>query len=119
MFRTCSEQGQNCGAWGGGGTTRKREDYLEWPEYFMAVAFLSAQRSKDPSSQNNLGSGYADPPPPLHAPRTVTYCGSPPAATKQIIFGSRKRSDSVHAGSRRNQEQHEPAERAPSCDTIG
>ncbi|XP_069024144.1 deoxycytidylate deaminase isoform X2 [Embiotoca jacksoni] len=33
------------------GTTRKREDYLEWPEYFMAVAFLSAQRSKDPSSQ--------------------------------------------------------------------
>ncbi|XP_068176956.1 deoxycytidylate deaminase isoform X1 [Antennarius striatus] len=32
-------------------TTRKREDYLEWPEYFMAVAFLSAQRSKDPNSQ--------------------------------------------------------------------
>nr|XP_023670516.1 deoxycytidylate deaminase isoform X5 [Paramormyrops kingsleyae] len=31
--------------------TMKREDYLEWPEYFMAVAFLSAQRSKDPSSQ--------------------------------------------------------------------
>lgn len=33
------------------GTCKKREDYLEWPEYFMAVAFLSAQRSKDPSSQ--------------------------------------------------------------------
>ncbi|KAM8842038.1 deoxycytidylate deaminase-like [Synchiropus splendidus] len=32
-------------------TTKKREDYLQWPEYFMAVAFLSAQRSKDPSSQ--------------------------------------------------------------------
>ncbi|XP_061535830.1 deoxycytidylate deaminase isoform X2 [Phycodurus eques] len=31
--------------------TKKRDDYLEWPEYFMAVAFLSAQRSKDPSSQ--------------------------------------------------------------------
>uniref|UniRef100_A0A673MLV4 dCMP deaminase n=1 Tax=Sinocyclocheilus rhinocerous TaxID=307959 RepID=A0A673MLV4_9TELE len=31
--------------------TKKRQDYLEWPEYFMAVAFLSAQRSKDPSSQ--------------------------------------------------------------------
>lgn len=30
---------------------RKRQDYLEWSEYFMAVAFLSAQRSKDPSSQ--------------------------------------------------------------------
>ncbi|XP_003971998.1 deoxycytidylate deaminase isoform X1 [Takifugu rubripes] len=34
-----------------GVSTGKREDYLEWPEYFMAVAFLSAQRSKDPSSQ--------------------------------------------------------------------
>nr|XP_020658678.1 deoxycytidylate deaminase [Pogona vitticeps] len=32
-------------------THKKREDYLEWPEYFMAVAFLSAQRSKDPHSQ--------------------------------------------------------------------
>ncbi|KAM4802127.1 deoxycytidylate deaminase isoform 2-T2 [Callospermophilus lateralis] len=30
---------------------KKRDDYLEWPEYFMAVAFLSAQRSKDPNSQ--------------------------------------------------------------------
>ncbi|KAJ8335881.1 hypothetical protein SKAU_G00392230 [Synaphobranchus kaupii] len=30
---------------------KKRLDYLEWPEYFMAVAFLSAQRSKDPNSQ--------------------------------------------------------------------
>ncbi|XP_049899901.1 deoxycytidylate deaminase [Epinephelus moara] len=34
-----------------GSTTKKRKDYLEWPDYFMAVAFLSAQRSKDPSSQ--------------------------------------------------------------------
>lgn len=31
--------------------TTKRKDYLSWDEYFMAVAFLSAQRSKDPSSQ--------------------------------------------------------------------
>ncbi|XP_028397545.1 deoxycytidylate deaminase-like [Dendronephthya gigantea] len=30
---------------------KKRDDYLEWEEYFMAVAFLSAQRSKDPNSQ--------------------------------------------------------------------
>lgn len=29
----------------------KRTDYLGWDDYFMAVAFLSAQRSKDPSSQ--------------------------------------------------------------------
>lgn len=33
----------------------KRGDYLSWDDYFMAVAFLSAQRSKDPSTQvNNL-----------------------------------------------------------------
>lgn len=32
-------------------TTGKRTNYLSWDEYFMAVAFLSAQRSKDPSSQ--------------------------------------------------------------------
>ena len=30
---------------------KKRSNYLQWDEYFMAVAFLSAQRSKDPSSQ--------------------------------------------------------------------
>jgi len=30
---------------------KKRDDYLEWSEYFMAVAFLSAMRSKDPCSQ--------------------------------------------------------------------
>lgn len=36
---------------------RKRDDYLEWPEYFMAVAFLSAQRSKDPNSQVSECSG--------------------------------------------------------------
>lgn len=31
--------------------TRKRTDYLSWDEYFMAVALLSAERSKDPSTQ--------------------------------------------------------------------
>ena len=29
----------------------KRTDYLQWQDYFMSIAFLSAQRSKDPSSQ--------------------------------------------------------------------
>ncbi|XP_003383449.2 PREDICTED: deoxycytidylate deaminase-like [Amphimedon queenslandica] len=32
-------------------SVKKRLDYLNWDEYFMAVAFLSAQRSKDPHSQ--------------------------------------------------------------------
>jgi len=30
---------------------KKRADYLTWDEYFMGVAFLSAQRSKDPNTQ--------------------------------------------------------------------
>jgi dCMP deaminase len=30
---------------------QKREDYLSWDDYFMGVAFLSAMRSKDPSTQ--------------------------------------------------------------------
>lgn len=29
----------------------KRTDYLLWDDYFMAVALLSAQRSKDPNTQ--------------------------------------------------------------------
>lgn len=29
----------------------KREDYLNWDEYFMGIALLSSQRSKDPSTQ--------------------------------------------------------------------
>ena len=29
----------------------KREDYISWDEYFMAVAKLAGQRSKDPSTQ--------------------------------------------------------------------
>lgn len=30
---------------------KKRTNYLSWDEYFMGVAFLSAQRSKDPNTQ--------------------------------------------------------------------
>jgi len=30
---------------------RPRQGYLEWDDYFMAVAFLSAERSKDPNKQ--------------------------------------------------------------------
>ena len=29
----------------------KRENYLSWDEYFMGIAELSAERSKDPSTQ--------------------------------------------------------------------
>ena len=29
----------------------KREDYITWDEYFMGIAKLSAERSKDPNTQ--------------------------------------------------------------------
>jgi len=31
--------------------TKKREEYLNWDEYFMGIAKLTAGRSKDPSTQ--------------------------------------------------------------------
>ena len=30
---------------------KKRKDYIDWDAYFMGIAMLSAQRSKDPSTQ--------------------------------------------------------------------
>jgi dCMP deaminase len=33
------------------GSTAKRDGYITWEQYFMAVALLSAQRSKDPNTQ--------------------------------------------------------------------
>lgn len=32
-------------------TSQIRSDYIEWDDYFMAVAFLAAKRSKDPRTQ--------------------------------------------------------------------
>ncbi len=32
-------------------TSKKRNDYISWDDYFMGVAILSSQRSKDPSTQ--------------------------------------------------------------------
>ena len=28
----------------------KRKDYIKWDEYFMGIALLSTERSKDPST---------------------------------------------------------------------
>lgn len=54
---------------------RKRQDYLEWSEYFMAVAFLSAQRSKDPSSQ--VSSGFHHLPPETLSLTLYTHSALP------------------------------------------
>jgi dCMP deaminase len=39
--------------------TEKRKDYISWDFYFMGVAFMSALRSKDPSTRN--GAVIVDP----------------------------------------------------------
>lgn len=31
--------------------SEKRQDYINWDEYFMGIAYLSAMRSKDPNTQ--------------------------------------------------------------------
>ena len=37
--------------------TQKRIDYLSWDDYFLAVAYLSGQRSKDPRPSSNSSGG--------------------------------------------------------------
>lgn len=32
-------------------SSKKRKSYIDWEDYFMALAFLSAKRSKDPRTQ--------------------------------------------------------------------
>ena len=70
----------------------KRTDYISWDEYFMGIAMLSAQRSKDNSTQvgacivndqhkivsvgyNGMPTGCNDDavPSPLSIPSTLSY----------------------------------------------
>ena len=50
----------------------KRKDYISWDEYFMGVAILSSQRSKDPSTQ--VGACIAS---PSNKVVTMGYNGMP------------------------------------------
>ncbi len=50
----------------------KREDYIRWDEYFMGIAYLSAQRSKDPNTQ--VGACIVS---PTHKIMSVGYNGLP------------------------------------------
>ena len=40
---------------GGVSTMPKRTDFISWDDYFMGIALLSAERSKDPNSQVGIG----------------------------------------------------------------
>lgn len=46
-----STNSNGCDKGGEASKVTQRQDYLSWDEYFMGVARLSAQRSKDPSTQ--------------------------------------------------------------------
>ena len=50
----------------------KRQDYLSWDEYFMGIAMLSAERSKDPSTQVGACIANAD-----HKILSMGYNGMP------------------------------------------
>ena len=50
----------------------KRENYINWDEYFMGIALLSSERSKDPSTQ--VGACIAD---QEHKVVSVGYNGMP------------------------------------------
>ena len=61
----------------------KRTDYISWDEYFMGIALLSSQRSKDPGTQ--VGACIVSPEKRI---LTVGYNGMPVAAPTTISRGS-------------------------------
>ena len=67
----------------------KRTDYLSWDEYFMGVAMLSAQRSKDPSTQVGACIANHD-----HKILSVGYNGMPTGCSDDVMAWER---DVCHA----------------------
>jgi len=70
---------------------KKRADYLTWDEYFMGVAFLSAQRSKDPSTQ--VGACIVD------ANKSIIgigYNGFPRGCSDEVLPWARSASCELH-----------------------
>ena len=63
----------------------KRKDYLNWDEYFMGVAMLSAQRSKDPSTQVGACIANHD-----HKILSVGYNGMPTGCDDDLMAWERE-----------------------------
>ncbi len=63
----------------------KRADYLSWDEYFMGVAMLSAQRSKDPSTQVGACIANHD-----HKILSVGYNGMPTGCHDDLMAWERE-----------------------------
>ena len=67
---------------------KKREDYLPWDEYFMGISLLSAQRSKDPSTQ--VGACIVDQDNKIVG---IGYNGFPRGCSDDILPWARKAND--------------------------
>ena len=63
----------------------KRTDYINWDEYFMGIALLTAMRSKDPNSQ--VGACIVS---PENKILSLGYNGMPSAAATTRCRGSGK-----------------------------
>lgn len=63
----------------------KRSDYITWDQYFMGIAIMSANRSKDPNTQ--VGACIVD---QDNRILTVGYNGMPSGATTMRCRGTGK-----------------------------
>lgn len=63
----------------------KREDYINWDEYFMGVAMLSAMRSKDPNTQ--VGACIVS---PEHKILSMGYNGFPAGCSDDVFPWNRE-----------------------------
>jgi len=70
---------------------RKRSNYLSWDDYFMGVAFLSAQRSKDPNTQ--VGACIVDKNKCIIG---IGYNGFPRGCSDDCLPWSRTGTDELH-----------------------
>ena len=70
---------------------RKRADRLAWDDYFMGVAFLSARRSKDPSTQ--VGACIVDPDRRIVG---IGYNGFPRGIPDAALPWARSHDDPLH-----------------------
>jgi len=68
-----------------GGISMKRQNVLDWNTYFMALAHLSAERSKDPNT--NVGAVIVD---DMHRIVSIGYNGMPRTAMTMSSLGKEK-----------------------------
>ena len=73
------------------GMSDKREDYISWDEYFMAVAQLAGMRSKDPNTQ--VGACIVD---PEHKILSMGYNGFPLGCSDDEFTWAREGEDNKY-----------------------